>query len=85
MKFCEKCGALMLPTKNDDETVLKCRECGHEIPLETDGYKVEFRVQHSPREKIVIVEEETKKRDEMSGDERRERRKAILEHFPDDE
>ena len=85
MKFCEKCGALMLPAKTDDEKVLKCRECGHEIPLETDGYKVEFRVQHSPREKIVIVEEESQKREEMSGDERRERRKAILEHFPDDE
>ena len=84
MKFCDKCGALMLPTKIDDKRVLKCRECGEEKPIEKDGYKVKYHVEHSPKEKIIIIEEEDVKKEKMSGDERRERRKAILEHYQDD-
>ena len=82
MEFCEKCGALMLPKKKDDKPILKCRECGHEKSVKTPpAYKVEYRIKHSPREKIVVVEEGDRPREEMSEDERRERRKAILEHF----
>lgn len=81
MQFCDKCGALMIPVKKDKERVLKCRECGNETSLRKKGYKVEFRVKHSPREKIVVVEDETSTLPEMTEDERRERRKAILEHF----
>ncbi len=84
MEFCEKCGALMLPKKKEDrkKPVLICRECGHEKKL-TAGpeYKVEYRVKHSPREKIVIVEEEGGSKSKMSEDEKRERRKEILEHY----
>ena len=86
VQFCEKCGALMLPKKEGKKTILKCRECGHErVVRKPPPYKVEYRIKHSPREKIVIVEEETKSGNEMSEDERRERRKAILEHFPDED
>ncbi|MCK5239492.1 MAG: DNA-directed RNA polymerase subunit M [Candidatus Thorarchaeota archaeon] len=85
MEFCEKCGALMLPEKKDKKNVLKCRECGHEKPMKNDGYKVEFRVKHSPKEKIVVVEEEDRKDSELTEDERRERRKAILEFYDGDE
>ncbi|TFG11790.1 DNA-directed RNA polymerase [Candidatus Thorarchaeota archaeon] len=81
MQFCDKCGALMIPVKKDKKTVLKCRECGAETSLQKKGYKVEFRVKHSPREKIVVVEEGSTQTPEMTEDERRERRKAILEHF----
>ena len=86
MQFCEKCGALMLPKKEGKKIFLKCRECGHErVVRKPPSYKVEYRIKHSPREKIVVVEEETKSGDEMSEDERRERRKAILEHFGSDD
>ena len=84
MEFCEKCGALMFPKKEEDqkEIVLKCRECGHEKVLKANPpYKVEYRIKHSPREKIVVVEEESHHEDEMSEDERRERRKEILEYY----
>ncbi|MHA2423906.1 MAG: hypothetical protein ACXAEF_03910 [Candidatus Thorarchaeota archaeon] len=81
MEFCDKCGSMMLPQKKDKKKILKCRECGHETPLKTDGYKVEFRVKHSPKEKIVIVEEDDKQQSEMTEDEKRERRKAILEFY----
>lgn len=88
MEFCEKCGAMMLPKKVEGKKkpVLKCRECGHEKPMRSGPeYKVEYRIKHSPREKIVVVEEGGTRADEMSEDERRERRKMILEYFEDEE
>ncbi|MFW9847485.1 MAG: DNA-directed RNA polymerase subunit M [Candidatus Thorarchaeota archaeon] len=82
MEFCEKCGALMLPRKKDGKPILKCRECGHEKAVKTPpAYKVEYRISHSPREKIVVVEDGDRPKEEMSEDERRERRKEILEYF----
>ncbi|MHA1768262.1 MAG: hypothetical protein ACTSV3_00215 [Candidatus Thorarchaeota archaeon] len=84
MEFCEKCGALMLPKRVEGKKkpILKCRECGHERPMKSDpDYKVEYRIKHSPREKIVVVEESEKRFSEMTEDERRERRKEILEFF----
>ncbi|MHA2205921.1 MAG: hypothetical protein ACXABC_08680 [Candidatus Thorarchaeota archaeon] len=81
MEFCEKCGALMLPVKKDSKSILKCRECGHEKPMKKKGYKVEYRIKHSPREKIVVVEEDQQTQYELTEDEKRERRKQILEHF----
>lgn len=74
----------MLPKKDDNKKnpVLKCRECGHEKSVKVDpDYKVEYRIRHTPREKIVVVEEESRQNDEMTEDERRERRKEILEYF----
>jgi len=89
MEFCEKCGALMLPKRAEADTekskkslVLECRECGHEkIVKSAPAYKVEYRIKHSPREKIVVIEEDSRKKEELSGDEKRERRKEILEHY----
>jgi DNA-directed RNA polymerase subunit M/transcription elongation factor TFIIS len=82
VEFCEKCGALMLPKKKDGKPILQCRECGHERLVKAPPqYKVEYRIKHSPREKIVVVEESDSHRDEMTEDERRERRKEILEHY----
>ena len=71
----------MLPKKKDGKTVLECRECGHEKPAGSETLKVEYRIKHSPREKIVIVEEESQRKEDISEDEKRERRKAILEYF----
>jgi DNA-directed RNA polymerase subunit M/transcription elongation factor TFIIS len=84
MEFCEKCGALMLPKKEEGKKTitLKCRECGHEKSVRSPPkYKVEHRIKHSPREKIIVVEEDTRRNEEMTEDERRERRKEILEHY----
>ena len=84
MEFCEKCGALMLPKKKEGKKTitLVCRECGHEKASRSPPeYKVEHRIKHTPREKIIVVEEEQKQTQEMTEDERRERRKEILEYF----
>lgn len=84
MEFCEKCGALMLPKKEEGRKlpILKCRECGHEKPIKSDpAYKVEYRIKHSPREKIVVVEDDSRYTDELTEDERRERWREVLEYY----
>ena len=88
MEFCEKCGAMMLPVKVEGKktTVLKCRECGHEKSMRSGPeYKVEYRIKHTPREKIVVVEDGDRRAEDMTEDEKRERRKAILEFFEDED
>jgi len=87
VEFCEKCGALMLPKRDESNKskktlVLQCRECGHEKIVKTaPPYKVEYRIKHSPREKIVVVEEESRAFEQLTEDEQRERRKEILEYY----
>jgi len=74
----------MFPKKEEGKKtiILKCRECGHEKSVRSPpDYKVEHRIKHTPREKIVIVEEDSKHMSEMTEDERRERRKEILEYY----
>lgn len=87
VEFCEKCGAMMLPKKVEGKKapVLKCRECGHEKKRGSSYYKVEQRIKHTPRDKVVVIEEETQYNEELSEDERRERRKAILEYYEAEE
>ena len=52
MEFCEKCGALMLPKRDEASKakktlLLQCRECGHEKRVKSaPAYKVEYRIKH---------------------------------------
>jgi DNA-directed RNA polymerase subunit M/transcription elongation factor TFIIS len=77
----------MLPKKVEGKKspILKCRECGHEKKMGSSYYKVEQRIKHSPRDKVVVIEEEIQRNEELTEDERRERRKAILEHYEAEE
>ena len=90
MEFCEKCGALMLPKKGEKKkTVLKCRECGWEKAIKrAPEYHVNYRVSHTPREKIIVVDKDKDKPndddEELTEDERRERRKEILEFYEEE-
>ena len=86
MKFCPHCGGLLLPKQENGKFYLKCRECDYieevtaeEIEADPD-YKLHFKVKHSPREKIIVIEEsENTRKEEQDEDEMEERRKAILD------
>lgn len=43
MKFCPKCGGVMIPTKKDGKEILKCTKCGYEMEL-TAKVKKEYNV-----------------------------------------
>jgi len=39
MRFCPKCGALLIPKKEGSEEVLKCPKCGYEEVMKKDAKK----------------------------------------------
>jgi len=41
MKFCPKCGGLMMPIRKDGKTVLRCTKCGYEMAA---GSSTEYRI-----------------------------------------
>jgi len=58
MEFCDKCGAMMVPfTDEDNKRALKCRSCGNTKAIE-GKLTVSQNVEKSPKDKIVIVEDE---------------------------
>ena len=59
MQFCEKCGALMVPTVGEGgKKVLMCRSCGHTMPIKGE-LRVSQNVTRTPRDKIVVVEDDS--------------------------
>ena len=59
MKFCPKCGSLMMPRRESDRTLLACMRCGHveNAPDTPQSYSLTTRVEHSNREKTVVIDE----------------------------
>ena len=59
MEFCDKCGAMMVPTTEDDgNKVLKCRSCGHTKALK-GRLTVSQNIEKTPRDKIIVVEDDS--------------------------
>ncbi len=59
MQFCDECGAMMMPFKDEDGTTkLKCRSCGH-IQGGVDDFKVSQKIDRTPRDKIIVVDDES--------------------------
>lgn len=59
MKFCPRCGSLMVPQKVSDRTVLKCRRCGYEEIVREGAvvYKEKTVIEHKPSERVVVEQE----------------------------
>lgn len=61
MEFCPECGNMMYPKKEDEEeVVLVCRQCGHEMKgedEEDDSYKVTR--EGKKKEETAVIEKDT--------------------------
>lgn len=56
MKFCPRCGTLMLPKKEASKEVLKCPKCGYEESLKaSEGYKVSRSVAKDVKVKTTSI------------------------------
>ncbi|MCG2909609.1 MAG: transcription factor S [Sulfolobaceae archaeon] len=59
MKFCPKCGSIMVPRKENGKTVYKCPKCGYEDTNVQQSIKITTTVKHSAKEKTLVLESET--------------------------
>ncbi|RLG72926.1 MAG: transcription factor S [Methanobacteriota archaeon] len=58
MEFCPKCGKLLLPSRVEGETVLRCSKCGFQKGLDRETYLVRSLGDRKPKREVVVVEPE---------------------------
>ncbi|MFX1513342.1 MAG: transcription factor S [Promethearchaeota archaeon] len=58
--FCEKCGGLLIPRKDEEDNVLMvCPACGDKRRAnQSDSFSVSRRILHNERDETIIIEEE---------------------------
>ncbi|MFT7615654.1 MAG: DNA-directed RNA polymerase subunit M [Candidatus Woesearchaeota archaeon] len=57
MKFCSKCGALMLPKKEKSGMIMACGSCDHTLKTVTEE-KIEVAVKHKDEIHVVAADQE---------------------------
>ncbi len=60
MKFCPKCGSVMVPVKKSSTTVLVCRSCGYEEAPDASSakmYSLKVQIEKKPADKILVLTE----------------------------
>ncbi|MHA1652160.1 MAG: hypothetical protein ACTSYB_18415 [Candidatus Helarchaeota archaeon] len=87
MKFCDECGALLVPKKDkkSNKFVLVCRKCGNKVTpdpnsKEIDDYVIASDLNHVPHEKIEVVKEKGRRRKRVTDEDR----EAFEDFFEDD-
>lgn len=73
MEFCDKCGNLLKPVKEEKGAYLYCNSCDKKIKLtksKSKNYTLTQKIEHSEKEKLEITE--IKKRRKLTEEEREE-------------
>ncbi len=59
MKFCPKCGTIMVPRREGGKAILHCPRCGYKIEAQSDkelsAYRKTSIVEHSEKEKTIVI------------------------------
>ena len=56
VRFCPKCGGLMLPQQRDGRLVLVCTKCGYTMEADAESYKFVSKAERTPRDRIIVVD-----------------------------
>ena len=57
MRFCPRCGGLMLPVRKEgNRVILRCNRCGYEEEAR-ERIMISRTIEHSPHEKTIVVDE----------------------------
>lgn len=73
MEFCDKCGSLMKPLREEKAAYLVCTSCGKKTKLtksKSKDYTITRKIEHSEKEKLEVTE--IKKRRNLTEEEREE-------------
>ncbi|MFX1538559.1 MAG: hypothetical protein ACFFDI_30580 [Promethearchaeota archaeon] len=71
MEFCESCGSMLKPVREEKETYLLCSKCGKKYKLtKSEGYKIVRKIDHPPSDRFEVTE--LKKRRALTDEEREE-------------
>jgi DNA-directed RNA polymerase subunit M len=59
VKFCPKCGSIMIPRKEGGKSIWICPKCGYkEEATNEDKVVIKSKKKHSPRDKLVVIEDD---------------------------
>ncbi len=89
MKFCPKCGGIMLPREEGEKKYLVCMKCGHKIELEVEDkekYKLSYKV--GSEKKVVTAKASQAARGGITPEERemlQEYYEILLEELAEEE
>ncbi|AHC50681.1 DNA-directed RNA polymerase subunit M [Sulfolobus acidocaldarius SUSAZ] len=61
MKFCPKCGSMMMPRRENGKTVYKCSKCGYIDTENQKEAKITTVIKHSAKEKTLVLESDMPK------------------------
>ncbi len=85
MKFCPKCGSMLLPEKRGGKLILRCPECGYEEVVgssDTKEYRIEVKSSNSTKVKTTsVVSEESSSK--LSEEELEQEKEEFYEVFLD--
>lgn len=56
MEFCDECGGMLVSEKQDGETVMKCRNCGHVQDVDGGDYRVTEEKEEDPMDRLNVNE-----------------------------
>ncbi|MEM3142594.1 MAG: DNA-directed RNA polymerase subunit M [Zestosphaera sp.] len=89
MKFCPKCGTMLIPVREEDKTYLVCSRCGYKEPLkEGSKYKLESKTRTESKVKttpVVSSEGETLRKSEELEQEKENYYEIFLELMSEEE
>lgn len=82
MKFCPKCGSIMVPVRKGNVVYLKCRKCGYEERLskkEKASFVEKSVIEEEKHVKVPIVKSEATQSEEVDEDYRKQLLDNMLE------
>lgn len=58
MEFCDECGGMLVSEKKDEETVMKCRNCGETREAGDGDYTVTEEKEEDPMDRLNVSSED---------------------------
>ena len=61
VKFCPKCGGIMMPKKSDGKKrglVLVCRKCGYKAGSYAKDYHLKDKIEKKPDDNVIVMEKD---------------------------